>query len=61
MKAVIYSIDEPGPGIAGPVTLAGFDGKNAGPCNAGRAYEGKLDGDATSSRATLGRREEEFG
>jgi uncharacterized protein (TIGR03435 family) len=47
MRAVFYSIDQPGGGLAGPVTLQGSTVKMSVPALQG-AYEGKLDGDATS-------------
>jgi hypothetical protein len=52
LKAVLYSIDQSGAGLAGAVTLEGSIVKMSIP-GLGGAYEGKLDGDAVSLTGTF--------
>jgi uncharacterized protein (TIGR03435 family) len=52
LKAVLYSIDQGGQGVAGTVTLEGSTVKMSIP-GIGGSYEGKLDGDAIALTGTF--------
>jgi uncharacterized protein (TIGR03435 family) len=52
LKAVFYSIDQSGQGVAGTVTLEGSTVKMSVP-GIGGTYEGKLDGDAVALTGTF--------